>query len=1075
MATDAETILNDLIARVGRVRRWLLALSALKIAALGLAFVSLYVGLYAWVDHHVRFGRLGRVSAFVLFVAMIVAGLYYVLRMLRRDMTYAHAANHIENRNSFDQQLVAAVEYYEGKGDYPYSRTLARQLVLQVDKAAQGCRFDATIDKWQGYLLSGVIFLCLLVVGLFVRQNVLYISSYLARLVRPFSAIQPVPAAALEVTTGDIVTGPDAPVTLAAAIKGRAPEDVTLVLIRQDPSDANDFTATSFERIELTPILDSQGSVIVTATRSFDTTGCLEYRFETPEGASESHTIRVCELPAVKSMTATIAPPGKEGVPPIPPYEQELTAQALEVLPGSRVEVNVQATTSLREATTVMPDGQAAIHSLDGADTFSFQVTADASSSVKFNMVSTDGLAGGAPQELRIALKSDERPQFKLISPEGDYLATDVGSIPIAFEVTDDFGLDRARLVGEFPDHRPVVLESASAQGSRQARLTHTLELEQHDLHVGDSILFYATARDIDTGHRPADANGCSEVYFIEIRPYRQYWHPQGSGPPSSQPGPIAEDLITILEYTRGILKKMWPLARAPRVTVEDRSTLEALGADVRYCADRLASIRDDPEAGFNDSDKAVLSEVIDDYGRAEQHLDRQDARSALPPQQNAYRTLRKFIDELHMKWDPSQSGQSAPQQTPERVKLQEQPEEPQMEKERIESRLREMRQEVDTFTRQQQSLKADLSKILQQEKQARLERSSAARQASGGETQTPQGQDQQAKPSAGRSSQTGQKEQTQTGSQGSSTQSAGSSRQSGRSSGEGKGGEGSSGSGERASEGQRGSPSQASQAAAERPMSRTTAPSATGGKAGSSLDDTDARLRMLQAKQKALREQVAQLNADLSRLPVREYSAQRTAQDQAQEHLNEAVDAMKRSEEKLADARYGPAASSEAEGEMTAPADSAARRLIEAAKALGRGGSADEQQGAAEKAQEMAEQLAKAAEAYDESLSEAEKQQMLAQLAAAERMLENMAGPQWTTVSSGGGPSSRLIYTKDGHMTPAEAARMLARQFWSVALESRQRERRPVQQEPSDVEFFEAENEFFENAATFRRPRVER
>ena len=117
MTTDAETTLNDLIARVGRVRRWLLALSALKIAALGLASVSLYIGLYAWIDHHMRFGRFGRVSAFVLFVAMIAAGLYYVIRVLRRDMTYAHAANHVENLHSFDQQLVAAVEYYEGKGD----------------------------------------------------------------------------------------------------------------------------------------------------------------------------------------------------------------------------------------------------------------------------------------------------------------------------------------------------------------------------------------------------------------------------------------------------------------------------------------------------------------------------------------------------------------------------------------------------------------------------------------------------------------------------------------------------------------------------------------------------------------------------------------------------------------------------------------------------------------------------------------------------------------------------------------------------------------------------------------------
>ena len=129
MAGDVDNVLNHLIGRVGRVRRWLLVLSALRIAALGLAFLCLYVGLYAWIDHHVRFGHVGRVSAFVLFAGMIGAGVYAIVRVLRREMTYAHAANYIENRRSFDQQLVAAVEYYEGRADYPYSKALARQLV----------------------------------------------------------------------------------------------------------------------------------------------------------------------------------------------------------------------------------------------------------------------------------------------------------------------------------------------------------------------------------------------------------------------------------------------------------------------------------------------------------------------------------------------------------------------------------------------------------------------------------------------------------------------------------------------------------------------------------------------------------------------------------------------------------------------------------------------------------------------------------------------------------------------------------------------------------------------------------
>ena len=52
--------------------------------------------------------------------------------------------------------------------------------------------------------------------------------------------------------------------------------------------------------------------------------------------------------------------------------------------------------------------------------------------------------------------------------------------------------------------------------------------------------------------------------------------------------------------------------------------------------------------------------------------------------------------------------------------------------------------------------------------------------------------------------------------------------------------------------------------------------------------------------------------------------------------------------------------------------------------------------------------------------------------------------------------------------MGPAETARMLSQQFWSMAIQAQERQLRPVEDEPSDVEFFELENAFFESAATF-------
>lgn len=1095
MTGGVDEILKDLIARVGQVRRWLLALSVLRIAALGLACVSLYIGGYAWLDHHVRFGTFGRVLSLVLFLALSAVGLYFIVRVLRRDMTYANAANYIEGRHSFDQQLVAAVEYYEGRSDYPYSKALAAQLVRQVDFAARGCRFDSTIEKWQGYLLAGFVLLCACVVGLFVRQNVLFISSYLTRLLRPFSAVEPAPATVLESRTGDVVAGVDMPVTFEAQVEGRVPESGSLVLTPLDPNDANDSSKAVGERIELTRTTDSQGRTLLTATKSFDAPGRFEYRFETPGARSDSHELHVCELPSIERVTAKVFPPGapqggadRDGGEASEaqgqPYEVELTDKPLAVLPHSRVELTAQASTALREATMVGPNGQPVTRSLDGENRFGFEFTADKSSSIRLSAVSSEGFPGGEPREFQVVLKSNERPEFKLVSPEGDCQATDVASIPIAFEVTDDFGLERAELVCELPGREPVVLESVSPQGGRNTLMTAVLELEQHELHVGDAVLFYARARDVNAGHRPADGNTCSEVYLMEIRPYRQYWHQEaGSNQQGAASGLIPEDLITILEYTRAVVKKTWALARSPGSQAEDRPKLDALAQDVRYCASRLTKLRDDPDSGFNEGDKAVVNRVLASYAQAQGNLERHDANAALPPAQDAYRILRMFIDELHLKWTPPQSGTSAPQETPERIKLQEQPQDPKEQAERLDNQLQQMQQKIDSLAGQQESLKADVAKAMRQQKDSA--RVAGKPDGSSGEQgypqdrpsdeQTPFSSKSDSAKSADESNLAQQPGGQSGGEQASSFQrdQAGAQRGQGQKQNAGQSSLGENGSRESSGQGQSQGGQSGRQGQSARGQGGSSAsspgsggPGQLGNSSGQGSARDDAQMRMFQARQKALREQATQMGREIGDVPVSGDSPQGRASREAKERLDQAVDAMKEFEERLADARYGPGGGSESEG-LADPADSAAKRLAEASQAIRRG-LASEKGDPLDEARRMAAQLAKDAETYDESLGETEKQKMQDQLKAAERLLESMAGAQWTSMFSGGGPGAGHTFTRDPHTSPADAARLLAQQFWSMALKDRNRRTRPVEQESSDVEFFEAETDFFETAAQF-------
>jgi len=199
--------------------------------------------------------------------------------------------------------------------------------------------------------------------------------------------------------------------------------------------------------------------------------------------------------------------------------------------------------------------------------------------------------------------------------------------------------------------------------------------------------------------------------------------------------------------------------------------------------------------------------------------------------------------------------------------------------------------------------------------------------------------------------------------------------------------------------------------------------------------------------------------------------TAQGREKDEARKHVAQAVEEMKEFEQKLADARYEATPSQDKTG-LSESADSASRELAEAGQAIRQGLAGDKPRSAADRARDMAEQLAADADALDESLSPADRQRMLERLEAAKRLLQSGADPQWSAVS-GNGASGGLVYTKGGAMTPAETARMLAREFWSMAIEARQKELQRFVEPPSDAEFFQAEKEFFEKAARFQQPPV--
>jgi len=1191
MAQTAQEKLDSLVLRVKKVRRWLVTLAVLRVAALCLIFVSAYIGVYAWLDHRFNFDQTGRIAALFLLIAGLAVLVHRLTKLLLGHISCSAAANYIENKRSFDQQLVTAIEYYENKQNYPYSSALAEQLVLQVERDSAEYRFDAAVHKWQGYVLGAIISFGLVVAWFYVKENTVYFASYLARLTRPLASVKALSPTHLESITKDLVAEPDSEVTFAADIEGRMPESGELVVVSLESESAEDtgkqeggtsslrdrdgsMQAIPKLRLRLPPIKGGQATRLE-ASRSFSQPGRFKYRFEAGSTSTPWHTLTIAPSPEIENMTAQVTlprkPPGRKW---IKPYTESIENHTLEVLPGSNVTLNVQATDKLKKVVATDLDGKPMAKNLDGTDQFTFHFKADKNGSVRFDLVNEQGFANNDLPRLEVIVKTDEPPKFELLSPEGDYVATDVASVPVTFEVTDDFGMESVEMCLEIPGQKPSKLTIPLEEGVRSKTFTHTIELEEYTLSIGDSVLFYARATDVDTGLRSENRTSSSEVYFIEIRPYRQKWHPKSGGKPSPNGMPAPVELLNILEYTRAIVKKTWAIAEKPNLTDRDHSALESIDNDVRYCAEQLALIRDDSDYGWQEPHKAVLNLVRRFYEQASRLLDKYDAASAMAPEKNAYRILRKFILESELELNPPPSVQSPPQEKPDSVKLQERPPEyEEMEAERVESELQQMQQELDKLTKEQEVLTWTFKNFMEQQAENQQSAQKATSQEPSNTKSGEQGQDKTTQDQQGQSSPSQQGEQSSADQESEDSQRAaeGQSGSKGQTSSEGKRASGNTGTNnkqsldedqqgqakpdqqgdqpsadqesedsQRAAEGQSPSGEQGSeksQSAMGSPnasdMQTTTESQSTpkGQKSGdgqseagspdsddghsgtqgqgksesqapgedknassgqspgegeqtsesqdenqtyggsqSSMANTDLRLRMLQAKQKALQEQVSQLKRDLQQLPQTTQSNSEEGRDQAQKHLDAALEKMDDFQDRLTESRYqaqmDPRQSSEALETMEAAKD----QMDLAQKAIESELTWTDEQRLANEAQEMAEQLAADADAFDESVTEAEREDMLARLEAAKRLLEMMPEPQWAQVGKGRrNPSSpAAVLTKNPNMEPAEAARQMARQFWSIALNAKKRQQQLLEDESSDVTFYEQENEFFENAAKF-------
>jgi len=510
MSEPIDFRLRMLVGRVRLVRRWLIALTILKVAALSLLFVVVFVGAYSWIDHRVHLPSYVRAAALVGLYGGLLVLLWRLGRRLLGHISSVEAANYIESKIDLDQQLVTAIEYHENKQRYPYSNALAQHLVVQVDKASQNVVFDSSVPKWQAFLLTIFILLALSLGGWLLQKHFAFFSRYFTRLTTPMAAVEPLPATSLEAVTKDIMVEPQQEFDLVANIHGRLPAKGEVIIENVEQENQSETENETSQAREIYPAKGPRDNWRLRAQLSL-TGGKYRYHFTAAEAVSSEHGITVCTIPKIKSITARVV---LESTRWLAPYNEIIKDNTLEVTEHSRVKLTVEATENLSEVIITWPDGSQTKKTLDETSTFETRFDAEDEGFIKFQLTSADGIVNDRIPALQLMFKKDEPVQFKLVSPGGDYLATNVASVPVSFEANDDFGLEWVRLAWEIPGREPQFIAVDVEKESKKVSFTHVFELENHDLATGDSLLFYAVARDINTGMNSRNTKSTSDNNF---------------------------------------------------------------------------------------------------------------------------------------------------------------------------------------------------------------------------------------------------------------------------------------------------------------------------------------------------------------------------------------------------------------------------------------------------------------------------------------------------------------------------------------------------------------------------------
>tara|TARA_Y100000782_G_scaffold114262_1_gene149798 strand:- start:2263 stop:5748 length:3486 start_codon:yes stop_codon:yes gene_type:complete len=631
---------EDLLRVIRQVRhRWRLKIVLRGVAVMITASIVAFL-LSAYGLEYFRFSAPAIITFRVLtYLTLTLLLIWSLLLPLSRRVSDELVALYLEEHEPSLQASVLSALEESGKPDASsrddMSPALIRRLIEVTVEKCDSIDSGRAVERRSLQRTSGAL------VGLAATSAMLllfgpgYLRHGLSAVAFPHRSIETVSPYKIVVAPGNVTIARGTDQVITAELVGFETEKVELY--------SRSHASVPYEPLMLvTGLKENQYEVML-----FDIGEATDYFVQSSGIRSPVYTIEVIDIPFVERLELEYH---------FPPYT-ELPPRTIEdggdiaVLRGTEVRVRAVPTTEtlggrfvINEETILPMDRQP-----DGSFKTSF--TVETSGFYRIDLEDHDGAMITASSQHTIEVLDDQPPVVGFEKPGRDITASSVEEIFVEAKANDDFGVQALELVYAINGSDDKVLElfNNPEDAPYETSAGYTFFLEEFGLEPGDLISYYARARDSATGDK--SNVGTSDLYFIQIRPFGKNFLPAesqagmggGGGAGAASPDALSQQQREIVSATFNIVRD-----RSEYSDEEFRENVVFLALaqgklreEVQTLLGRLNSRVVNVDPAFVEISE-ILPQAVTSMQRAEETLQTQNAKDALPPEQHALRMLQR-------------------------------------------------------------------------------------------------------------------------------------------------------------------------------------------------------------------------------------------------------------------------------------------------------------------------------------------------------------------------------------------------------------------------------------------------